>query len=293
MRVTDSLIRAFVARSNQDIKAEIFDAGRKVTTGKAVATPADDPVRAARVVRMTRLIRRLDAIDNGHQRVVTDLSVAENAMSQMVQSLGLIKGIGIQMASETMSANDRAIAAQDVIGFRDQLLNMANREQDDGRHLFAGVAEGQPPYDTAGNFQGSTVSRRVEIAPGVFVDGNILGFQSFGDAGNEVFKDVDALITALQADDTTGIQDSLNVLDDRINAGSVNLAAIGSRLRVMDDTENITQDLRLQYLFAKSAAEDVDITEEITRYSAAETNLAAVIEVTRRLLSQSLSGILR
>ena len=294
MRVTDQLVGNFITRSNAELKSELFDSVRKITSGKAVSRPSDDPVKAARILRIDRLLRDLDSIDRSHQRVSSDLSIGEVSIQQVSEALTNVKTLAIQMANTTVSAAERQAAATEVEGFRDQLMDLANRRQEDGRFLFGGIAEGSPPYDeVTGAYQGSATNRKVEVAPGVFSDGTLVGAESFGDVGNEVFSVLDDLVTAMNNNDTQQISDLLDPLDVKIDENSQRLALIGTRLHGLGETDGVTDTLRIQYLEDKSIYEDIDITAEITKYTAQENSLTAVVEITRRLLSNSLSAFLR
>ncbi|MEC9071926.1 MAG: hypothetical protein VX938_06075 [Myxococcota bacterium] len=299
MRVTNALIQKFVSTSSSGIKEVLFDAAKKISSGRVIDTPSEDPIRAAKIVRMDRLIKKMDTIDKSYQRVRSDLAAAEQGLSHASSSLTEIKSMAIAMATDTVSDTDRDATAQTIQGFLDQLVNTANRQQEDGRHLFSGIAEGQAPYTLVGAFPnttitytGSTAGREVEVAPGVKVDATVTGAQSFG-ANGEVFQTVADLITALDANNDAGIEASLNALDDQMETVVVNLASVGTRIRALDETNTITEDLKIQYMLAKADVEEVDVTAEITRYTTAETSLQAVVEVSRRLMSNSLASFLR
>jgi len=127
---------------------------------------------------------------------------------------------------------------------------------------------------------------------GVKVDATVTGAQSFG-ANAEVFQTVADLIAALDSGNDAGIEASLNDLDDQMETVVVNLASLGTRIRALDETNQITEDLKIQYMLSKADVEEVDITLEITRFTTAETSLQAVIEVSRRMMSNSLASFLR
>jgi len=293
MRVTDQLVGNFISRSNADLKSELFESVRRITSGKAVSRPSDDPVAAARILRIDRLLVDLDSIDRSHQRVSSDLNISEVSLGQLSEVLSNVKSLALQMSNTTVSAAEREAAAIEVLGFRDQMLDLANRRQEDGRHLFGGRAEGSDPYDDAGNYVGSVTNRRVEVAPGVFSEGTIKGSESFGGAGNEVFAVFEALALAMNNNDTPAILAQIDPIDDKIEETSQNMALLGTRLRGMLDTDGVTDTLRLQYIEDKNAYEEVDIAAEITNYTAQENSLTAVVELSRRLLANSLSAFLR
>ena len=286
MRVSDLLVGNFINRSNVELKAELFESVRKITSGKDVSRPSDDPVKAARILRIDRLLRDLDSIDRSHQRVSSDLGISEVSLSQLSRERSA--------SPKRSAAAERQAAGTEVAGFRDQLMDLANRRQEDGRHIFSGLAETTPPYDeVTGLYQGSTTNRSVEVAPGVFSDGTVTGDEAFGGPGNEVFAVIDQLVVAMNSNDTAGIATLLDELDDKIEQTTKNMAMIGTRLRGLNETEGVSDTLRIQYLTDKSIYEDLDITSEITTFTAKENSLTAVVELSRRLLSNSLSSFLR
>ena len=97
----------------------------------------------------------------------------------------------------------------------------------------------------------------------------------------------------MNANDTAAILDQIEPLDTKIDDTSQNLALLGTRLRSLLDTEGITDTLRIQYVQDKNSYEEVDIASEITNYTAQENSLTAVVELSRRLLANSLSAFLR
>jgi flagellar hook-associated protein 3 FlgL len=284
----------FITRSNAELKSGLFDSVRKITSGKAVARPSDDPVSAARILRIDRLLRDLGSIDRSHQRVSSDLGIGDVSLAQVSSVIAMVKSLAIQMANTTVSGPERKAAGTEVQGYRDQLMDLANRRQEDGRYLFGGLAEGSPPYDeVTGAYVGSTSNREVEVAPGVFSEATVTGDQSFGGVGNEIFVVFDQLITAMNTNSTQGIADLLDPLDAKIEQTSQHMALMGTRINGLNETEGVSESLRIQYLQDKSIYQDIDITAEITRYTAQENSLTAVVEITRRLLANSLSAFLR
>ena len=203
------------------------------------------------------------------------------------------------MSTATFTAFNRQATPKAIQGFLDQILNTANRQQEAGRHLFSGIAEGTPPFTVVGGFPnsavsyaGSTKGRNVEVAPGVLSDATVTADQSYGPNG-EVFQAVADLIGQLDANNTAGVQNALDVLDNEMERVIISLAELGTRLRALDETNEITEDLKIQYMLQKAEVVEVDITAEVTRYTTAETNLQAVVEVTRRMLANSLASFLR
>ncbi len=220
------------------------------------------------------------------------LVLADRSMVQMVDILGEAKALSVQMANDTMTNTDWDAAAEAVIGFRDQLLSIANQRLQDGRFLFGGVDEDTEPYDANGNYQGSTVNRNVEVASGVFIEATTNGTQSFGDAG-EIFGVINQFITDLQAGNAVGIDQAVADLNGSLDFAIVNLARMGARGQYLDEVSFTNEELKVHFSVEKSRFEEVDLVTAFTNVSAAETALNSVVELSSRLLQTSLLSFLR
>ncbi len=291
MRITDSLVSAFVARANADAKEAIFEASQKVSSGQAISTPSDDPVGAKKSVKLANLLQQLEVFEVAREQVEFDLQLGEVVIAQGVDVLGKMKALAIEMHNGDSSPTDLDAAAQQAQSALDELLKLANIQTDDGQYIFGGTASATPPFDEDGNYLGSDNNRQVQVAPGVVVEGAITGAQSFGTAG-EVFQPLQDFVAALEAGDDSGVQDAISELEGSLDFMLVNLSAIGSRGVVLGDVGNIAEELQLQFTVEKSVLTDINFAEEITAYQGAETALAAVVEITGRLMSRSLTAFL-
>ena len=292
MRVSDKMITSFVNAKNATGKASLFEAIGRATSGQAINEPADDPAGAIRVTEYERLLTKLDRYQGNLDNVDHGLRLADEALVKMVDILGEAKAISVQMANETMSTTDWDAAAEAVEGFFDQLLSLSNQRLQDGRYLFGGVDEDTPPYDANGNYQGSLNNRDVEIASGVLIRGTTSGDEAFGDAG-QVFGVLTQFITDLRTPNPAGIQAAVGNLNDALDFGIVNLARIGARGQYLDEVSFTNDELQLHFSLEKARFEEVDLVQEYTNVSAAETALNSIVELSSRLLQTSLLSFLR
>ncbi len=293
MRISDKMITSFVTAKNTSGKTNLFEAIGRATSGQAINEPADDPAGAIRVTEYDRLITKLDRYQANLDNVDHGLRLADEALVKMVDIVGEAKAIAVQMNNDTMSQTDWDSAAQAVGGFFDQLLSLSNQRLQDGRYLFGGVDEDTPPYDANGNYQGSAANRDVEIASGVEIRATTTGSEGFGDAGGQVFGVISQFITDLQAGNAAGIEAAVGNLNDALDFGIVNLARIGARGQYLDEVAFTNDELQLHFSVEKARFEEVDLVQEYTNVSAAETTLNSIVELSSRLLQTSLLSFLR
>lgn len=291
MRISDQMVTNLVVQANRDAKEAIFLASKRIASGKSVESPSDDPVKAQKSVQLSSLLARLDDLEVGRESVAFDLDVAESVLLQGMDVLGKMKALSVQMANASASPEDQAVAAETAAGAFQELLDLANTQLDDGQFLFGGTASDAEPYAADGSYVGSDLNRAVEIAPGAVVEGAVTGAQGFG-TGGEVFQVMADFQAALEAGDLAGIQAAVESFDGALEFMATRIAEMGARISVLEDTGSLSDELRLRFLVEKGVLEDIDLTEEITRFQAAENALQAVVQVSGRLLSRSLTSFL-
>ncbi|MGM0578346.1 MAG: flagellar hook-associated protein FlgL [Myxococcota bacterium] len=291
MRVSDSMVRSFVTQANQQANSNFLEISQRIASGRSVSTPSDDPVKAARIVRLDRMLGRLESMGNVRNQVTADLNQADAALTRSSDVLGDLNALALQAASGAPTSADFQAFAQEARGDLAALVNLANTRTDDGRYVFGGTREGEAPYDAQGNLVGGGGARRVEVAPGVFIESTVTPAESFG-ADDEVFGAVRDLITALENEDQDAIRDASEGLDGAVETVLVNAAGVGSRISQIEDTSSLAEDMGLQLSLQKGEAEEIDLVAEVSRLRAAESTLTAVSQVTQRLLNTSIASFL-
>jgi flagellar hook-associated protein 3 FlgL len=282
MRVTEPLVNQLVGNRNSAAKASVFATTEKVITGKNFESIGDSLISAQRILNLDDSLARLERFQNSKTLVESDLRAVDGALITSVDLLIMTKEIAIQMSNESLNANDRIAEAEAVLAIKEQLVDIANTQVADGRYLFSGIAETTPPFDDLGNYQGSLENRTVEIAPGFEMQMTTPGTDAYGDPS--AISVLDNFVTALQANDLVTIKDMMTQLDDAIHTLSVEHTSIGGRLKNTMETQDILDDLRIQFETQRSEIQDVDLARAISDMTNAETAMTAVVEASKRLM---------
>ena len=231
-RVTHSMsIEAATAQVRASF-ARLFEAQRRVATGKVLARPSDRPGDVSRLLglkdRATQLARfKLNATTG---RTIVDSSAAslQDISGRIIDAREII----IQGLNGTLSTSDRTTLADSLDGILDDLVALANSRFGD-RFLFSGSATDTAPFsieaDASGQervvYRGNDERIRIEIGPETVSPTNVPGSEIFaaGTRGATVFKGNTGAAPGSGTDSGTGV-DRLEVLHVATTYGGGGLA---------------------------------------------------------------------
>ena len=117
----------------------------QLTTGKRVNVASDDPSAAAREVAISSQSGDCDQFLRSIASISSELQTADSALNSGVTALQQAISLGVEGANGTMSQQDRAALASEVQSISQQMLGIANLSYN-GKYVFAGTADSQPPY---------------------------------------------------------------------------------------------------------------------------------------------------
>src|SRR5579871_2766905 len=153
----------------------------QLATGKKVSQPSDDPdaYAAAQILNA-----QSSAVSNDillAQQVQAQLSTADNALSNVTNSIDSAISIATQGADGSTSTSSMATLGSQIQSILQQVLGAAN-SQYGGSYLFAGNQVTAPPYDATGNYTGDNGSNFVTFSNGTKVQTNFDGQSIFGNS---------------------------------------------------------------------------------------------------------------
>lgn len=246
MRISDSYVFGSLNKHLTRVKGELAQAQERASSGLRVGKPSDDPVAYAAARREHAKKALADAGMKGTDLALTQMAGADEALSMATDGLARAKELALAGASDTLGAEQRQNLAEEVRKIREQMVVLGNT-QVAGSYVFAGRRDDRPPFDNAGAFTGDTAVKEVSAFPGIAVSGSISGQDAFGVAGNaDVFSSLDALITALEANDATAVR---NALPD-VDVSERRLLSTRSRLGSMMDGVETARSVADRYSFS-------------------------------------------
>lgn len=185
MRVSTSWMAQQSVSSMLDGQASLSDLQNRISSGKRINQPSDDPVGASRALELSHM----DADVAQYQRNITSanarLGLEDQALSTSSDALTRVRTLVLQGINGTQTDQTRSDIAAELSQIRNQLMGLANGKDGNGDYLFGGNRTGAQPFTAQGNavvYNGDDGQRMVAAGPGMQV--------ATGDPGSAVFMNI-------------------------------------------------------------------------------------------------------
>jgi len=312
-RVTQQgLQRASLVQLQENI-SRMAQLQERLTTGKVVLRPSDDPAATVDAMRL-RADQRATA---QYARNAADgdawLTTVDDALGDALTSLRRARDLTVQGANTgSQGPSSRAAIANELRATADSLLEVANTTYL-GRSVFAGTST-QAAFTTtaAGTVTytgrtGAEVLRQVSDTTSVRVDS--AGADVFGvdvvDANGELVRDasgeavgmsVFSLLREVAAKVEAGDEDVsrfLADLDSRLGAVLGEVGSVGTRHKQVLQAQDAISARQVTLTNQVSTVEDADLAQTIVDLQIQEVSYQAALGATSRVLQPSLLDFLR
>lgn len=213
MRISTASFYAQSMRGIGSQQQQLFRIQQQLSAGTKFLTPADDPVAAARALRVSDALALSSQYATSRGRATLALSQEEEALKSATTILQNVKTLVVQAGNGTLSDADRASLATAIQSNLDQLVNVANADDGNGQFLFAGYKSANPPFVAAAaggvQYMGDQGQRLIQI--------DVARQMAVGDDGRSVFQSVQGsagYVTSANAANTgSGVFGAVGVTD--------------------------------------------------------------------------------
>jgi flagellar hook-associated protein 3 FlgL len=289
MRVTDKMIFQNAATNAAKSRDRAQTALEQVSTGMRVVHPGDDPTVAALMVRGQQTVDRMNAISQNASRAGDEVDAADSALQSLSDVLARARELAVQMGNDSYSATDRAGAATEVDGLIQQAVTLMNANVN-GRYIFGGNKDQTAPFDAAGNYNGDTAVRQVEVAPGVLEDSSVRADVAVKGAGGgvDLFATLQSLSAALRSNNGDAVRGSLSDLTTsttQVTSTLAQIGAMGDAFATAQTLAKSTSDATTKNVANQSEA---DVIESSSRLALANSALNATLTAAAQSFSLSL-----
>lgn len=188
----------------------------QLATGKKVQVPSDDPVVAARALKLRTDVSEVDQYQRNIKDAQSWLDITESTTGNVNDLLQRARELAVQSASGTTTNDDKQKIAAEVTQLKNQMIHLANTTYA-GRYIFSGYQTNtklvidDPNSTDYGKFNISVAKSeniKYEIGIGDDININIQGGDLFNNAG---------IATANSSGVTTG---NANIASLTITAGT-------------------------------------------------------------------------
>lgn len=261
------------------VQTELAKSQAQIAARKQVLNPSDAPDQAAAIQRLKSVLARQDSYAKALGTIDTRLGAEDSTLSSASDMLIRVKEISIQAANDTLSPSDRQVLGVELKGLRDQLLSLANAQDDRGNYLFAGSRVRQPAFATDGKgqvaYQGDQTRMNVLVGEQRSVPINRTGSDAFvrvvrtDDSGQTsgvgFFQALDDLITGVSTSDHVAMQRGIGEVDSLHQGLLMAHAGVGTDMKSVEQQASVVEDTTLSLKTTLSNIEDLDYATAITQ----------------------------
>jgi flagellar hook-associated protein 3 FlgL len=237
MRVTQAGLWELVRQNLSTSGSRTREVEEQAVTGLLVSRPSDAPALLTQIDRLNATTLDQDVYRGNAGQALAQLDQMDSELSRVHDALTRARELVVQASGDVVTAEQREYVALEVSSLRTTILQAANSSFA-GRYLFAGSTFDQRPFDDAGAYSGSTDEPRARVGADTWVTTGLDGGAVFqGDV--DVLGTLDALVTALNADDTASVEGALSDIDSSLDQVMSARARVGAETNVADDATEL------------------------------------------------------
>ncbi|HEY3436393.1 MAG TPA: flagellar hook-associated protein FlgL [Actinotalea sp.] len=301
-RVTHQTVQRSTLANLQVSLGKMSDLQSRMSSGKVITKPSDDPAGTAKAMQLRSDKRSADQFSRNAADGQAWLTTVDTALQASVTALRSARDLTVQGAnSGALNPTAREGIAVAIDGVRDAMLQQANTTHL-GRPVFAGttdqgvafsvtppVAPATTPTYTWTGTAGASVERRVSRDSTIRVDSD--GAAVFGQGGTSVFALLDTISSALRSGaDVSGY---LTDIDGHLTTMLGGLASVGTRTNQVTTAQSAIGSTVVDLRSELSSVEDIDMAQTIVELQMQEVAYKGALGATQRVLQPSLMDFLR
>jgi flagellar hook-associated protein 3 FlgL len=292
MRVTqEGMVQNALLRLQHRVSS-LDEAGRRLSSGKALQIASDDVSGMNRVLSLRSRMRAREQEARNGADGMTWLNVTDSKLQTVTTRLGRARELMVRGGSSTDASARDAMAAE-IESIRAELVSLSNTRID-GRPLFSGTSDATPVTGPPWAYGGNTgaIERRVSEEDKVAV--NVNGNELFGfAAGADLFSMLDQVAADLRAGNSTAVSSALADMDVALERVMKELSTIGAATNRIEAAMVRNSDEQLALRGELAQVEDVDLSAAIMDLQTQEVAYQATLGALSRVLQPSLVDFLR
>ncbi|AOM39507.1 flagellar hook-associated protein FlgL [Xenorhabdus hominickii] len=322
MRVSTNQLYSQKMNGIFEAQSKWMKSGEQLSSGRRVINPSDDPLAASQNIMVSQS-------ESKNQQFATARIFARNTMSVQLSITSNVVSVSTNVfetlvaAADEHSDQDRESYAQQLDGLKQQLLNLGNKTDGNGRYIFAGYKSDVPPFvadEKSGKVSyvggGEKITQKVDDNRSMTIAHT--GEQVFlsqpsnplkepdgkTNSESDVFASIDMAIKALKTPYSTASEEEKNEameLMDKANRGIRNSlnnfssveAVLGLQLQELEQLDSLGSERSISNTVRSGELVDVDWTATIAEYYQQQAGLQASFKAFTDLKGMSLFEMYR
>jgi flagellar hook-associated protein 3 FlgL len=324
-RVAENGLARAIVSDIRKARSDVATYSNQVSSGYKVVTPGDSEV-AGTISGFRDSIARIEGYKTRIATVQSSLTFQDDVLKQVDGLITRAREVATQAANEPNSSLTRLSMANEVFALRDQLVVLANSRDSNG-YIFGGADNDDPPYDRVGDYTspssglaavryrfdneaGTQQQRSTAVTDDISISVNTPGDQLFDNALFALERMGRALAGFRTTVDGNGMPDGTgaafnfpndfgeqtgvlqSALNDLVSASRDNIlperVSLGARLSRLEAAESIIDVNKANAEELLGKLQNADSVEAISNLTLAQNTLEASLQVTVRVLRQSI-----
>ena len=299
MRISTQMMYEQNMRGITDSQSRWLSYGEQMSTGKRVNRPSDDPIAASQAIVLSQSQSQNSQFALARTFATQKVSLEDNVLTQVNTAISSVREKLVYASNGTLSDDDRLSLATDIQGIRDQLMNLANTTDGNGRFIFAGYKTESAPFDAVtGDYNGGAeaISQQVDTARNMTIShtgqqifesitSNAEQLPGGGYGQTNMFKILDSAIASLKIPIENGTAAAtaqsqvianaqIGIKNSQNNILTV-VADVGTKMNELEKLDTLGDDRALGQTKQMSDLVDVDWNEAISSYTMQQAALQA------------------
>lgn len=295
MRVTNHQIYDQSIKTISDRYASAADIQLRLSTGKRILKPSDDPTGSARVMELTQRISQNDRFLENTKLADSRLNIENTALESVTALIQRSNQLAIQGGSDSAGADDRLAIAVEMRQTISQLVSLANTKDINDNFLFAGSRSNTTPFTEAGGivtYNGDQTPQKMQISSNKTVTVGDTGYETFmslkdaNGANTDIFRALDTFADNMEAD-TYSVDDLTNI-NNALDKVLAMRSEVGARLNNIQTQKNVNEDVSLNFTAIKAEIQEIDVISAISKFQQEMTALETAQKSFAKIQNSSL-----
>lgn len=312
MRITNRMMVETVAANLRRSMAALSDAQNKLSNGKQLTKPSDDPAAVSRALAFRRNINENEQYLRGMDAASSWLSATDKAIGMVEDLVIKARSLTIRATSGSQGAEQLAVMADQMDEMLAELIQLGNMTFGDD-YVFGGTRQTEPPYALTTApvahvaFKGNDNLMERSIGQSTAVVVNARASDVFGahvvdatdpadpglDPSQNTFAAFISIRDALRAGDLERAGEGIAHLDAALTRASGARADVGVRGSYVEALAAQMRSAQLNLRSRLSKDEDLDVAKALSDYAVKEMMYNAGLATAGKTLLPSLIDYLR
>lgn len=292
MRITTNVIFNSLLNDINKNRQGLAEAQRKLSTGKDVSKPSDNPANFNKSRLLEEVNKRESQYQDNIQLAIVQTRTVQNAMDGMIDTMNQLKTKTVQASNEGVLSDEELDIIREYVTTAKDTLRTIGNTQVLNRFMFAGSKTETPPFtaDESNTIQynGNDEKLNLQISDFENIPVTVPGTRLL-----PIFDTVEKLEQALNDRDFDAIRSSIDNIDDSFDILSNVTGEIGASINKMEFIYETYEKNNIEYKGEISRLTDTDYAEALSNLEKFNIAYQAAIEANQRLINTSLVNLLR